>query len=62
MSENKSLNGRLEALNEAKIKLEQDRLKSETEINWYKARTDKAYKDSVAETNKQKVEVEEAQM
>ena len=60
--ENQALNSKIEALNEAKLKLEQDRLKSETEINWFKARTDKEYKDSTAETNKQKVNVEIAQM
>ena len=61
-SENQTLNSKLESLNEAKLQLEQERLKSEIEINWFKARTDKAYKDSTAETNKQKVNVEIAQM
>lgn len=62
MSENKTLTTRLETINESKLKLEQDRLKSETEINWYKAKTDKAYKDSMADVNKQKVDIEESQM
>lgn len=61
-SENQSLNSKLESLNEAKLKLEQDRLKVETEINWFKARADKEYKQASAEVDKQKVQVEVAQM
>lgn len=60
--ENKKLTSKIESLNEAKLNLDKDKLKAETEINWYKARADKAYKDASAEVNKQKVDIEMSQL
>ena len=53
---------KLESLNEAKLQLEQQKVKSDSEINWYKAKADRKYKEGTIENDSKRVEVEIAQM
>lgn len=53
---------KLESLNEAKLQLEQQKVKSDSEINWYKAKADRKYKEGTIENDSKRVEVEVAQM
>ena len=53
---------KLESLNEAKLQLEQQKIKSDSEINWYKAKADRKYKEGTIENDSKRVEVEIAQM
>lgn len=61
-TENKTLNNKLEQLNEAKIQIEQQRVKAEIDTNWYKAKTDRDYKRSASEIDAKKVDIEYAQL
>lgn len=49
---------KVEQLNEQKLQLEQQKLKQESDIEWFKAKTDKAYKTSEAENNTKRTEIE----
>ena len=53
---------KVEQLNEQKLQLEQQKLKQESDIEWFKAKTDKAYKTSEAENNTKRTEIELKQM
>lgn len=55
-------NNKIEKLNEAKLQLDRDKFKLDSEINWYKAKADKAYKDQMNEIQKQRTEIEIAQL
>lgn len=52
----------VQSLNEAKLKLEQEKLKREIEIDWFKANTDRTFKNESIEVDKKKVEIELLQL
>lgn len=52
----------VQQLNQAKLQLEQDKLRKESEIEWYKAKTDRTYKNEQVEVDKKKVEIEVMQL
>lgn len=52
----------VQSLNEAKLKLEQEKLKREIEIDWFKAKTDRTFKNESIEVDKKKVEIELLQL
>lgn len=49
---------KIESLNEAKIQIEQQRLKQEGEIKWYQAKTDRDFKQSRAENDDKRTTIE----
>lgn len=53
---------KIESLNQAKIQLEQQKLAMENKVDWYKAQTDRRYKENMAEEAKRRTEVEIAQL
>ena len=55
-------NNKIESLNEKQIQIEQQRLKAETELEWYKAQTDRTYKQASSKTEEKKVDIELMQM
>ena len=58
----KQLSSKVESLNEAKLQLEQQKNKADIEIQWFKARSDKEYKDAQAENDKRKTEIQFLQL
>ena len=54
--------GKIESLNEAKLQLEKAKIDSDAQINWYKAKTDKKFKEGSIENDNKRVELEVAQM
>ena len=57
-SQNKQMSQKIEQLNEAKIQIEQQRLQTESEINWYKAKTERDFKQNTAENDNKRTEIE----
>lgn len=55
-------NQKIQTLNEAKIQLEQEKLQKDTEIEWYKAKTDRTFKEESMELENKKAEIEIMQM
>lgn len=53
---------KIESLNQSKIQLEQEELKMRYQLEWYKANTDREYKEAVTEEQKKRTQVEIAQM
>lgn len=53
---------KIESLNQAKIQLEQEELKMKYQLEWYKANTDREYKEAATEEQKRRTQVEIAQM
>ena len=53
---------KIESLNQSKIQLEQEELKMKYQLEWYKANTDREYKEAVTEEQKKRTQVEIAQM
>ena len=53
---------KIESLNQAKIQLEQEELKMKYQLEWYKANTDREYKEATTEEQKRRTQVEIAQM
>ena len=53
---------KLESLNEAKLQLEQQKLQLETKIEWYKAETDRNYKQTQADLATKRTEIELRQL
>lgn len=49
---------KIESLNEAKIQIEQQRLQQETQINWYKAKTDRDFKQARSENDDKRTDIE----
>lgn len=49
---------KIESLNEQQLQLDKQRLKAETELEWYKAQTDRTYKQESNKIDEKKVEVE----
>ena len=60
--QNQQLQTKIEGLNEAKIQLEKEKIKADSEIRWYMARTERDFKASQAENDSKKVEIELAQI
>ena len=53
---------KIESLNEAKLQLEKAKIESDSQVNWFKAKADKQFKESSAENDSKRVELEAAQM
>ncbi len=53
---------KIETLNQAKLELEQNELKSKYQIEWFKAHTDRDYKESTIEEQKRRTDVELRQL
>lgn len=49
---------KIESLNEAKIKIEQQRVQQEGEISWYKAKTERDFKSNQAENDTKRTDIE----
>ena len=52
------LQQKVEQLNEAKIQLESQKIQMQNEVEWYKARTERTYKESVAEQDAKRTQIE----
>ena len=52
----------IESLNQAKLQLEQQEIKMKYQIEWYKANTDREYKEATAEEQKRRTNAEIQQM
>lgn len=52
------LQQKVEQLNEAKIQLESQKIQMQNEVEWYKARTERNYKESVAEQDAKRTQIE----
>jgi hypothetical protein len=48
----------VEQLNEAKIQLEAQKAQMENEVNWFKARTERTYREAVAEQDARRTDIE----
>ena len=55
-------NKQVEQLNQAKLQLEQQEMQMRYQIEWYKAHTDRDYKEATAEEMKRRTQAEIAQM
>lgn len=53
---------KIQQLNQAKLELEQQKAIMEDKVEWYKAQTDRRYKEQMAEEAKRRTEVEMAQL
>ena len=53
---------KLEKLNETKLQLEQQKLKLQNEVDMFKAKTDRTYKESQAENDSKRTEIEMMQL
>ena len=53
---------KIQSLNEAKLKLEAEKNKAEVELNWYKAKTDRQYKEARAEQDAKRTRIELLQL
>ena len=56
------LQNKVEQLNEAKIQLESQKAQMENEVAWYKAKTERQYRESVAEQDAKRTEIEILQL
>lgn len=61
-SELEKARGQVEQLNQAKLQLEQQEIKMKYQVEWYKAHTDRDYKEATAEEQKRRTEAELQQM
>lgn len=61
-SELSKAQNKVQQLNEAKIQLEQTELKQKFEIEWFKARTDRSYKQALSEQQEKRTKLELAQL
>lgn len=55
-------NKKIEQLNEAKIQLESEKNKAQIEVEWFKARTDRVYKESQAKEDARRTDIEFLQL
>lgn len=53
---------KIESLNEAKIQLEQQKLQMENKVDWFKAQTERDYREATAEQDKIRTEIERMQL
>lgn len=56
------LQNKVEQLNEAKIQLEAQKAQMENEVNWFKARTERTYREAVAEQDARRTDIEYMQL
>lgn len=49
-------------LNDTKLKIEQERINLEYQVNWYKAQTDRTYKEGQIEIDRKRTDIEIAQL
>ena len=56
------LQNKVEQLNEAKIQLESQKAQMENEVAWYKARTERTYREAVAEQDAKRTQIEYLQL
>lgn len=49
---------KIQQLNETQMQLEKDKLKSETQLEWFKAQTDRTYKQAQSENESKRAEIE----
>lgn len=61
-AENKKLSQKVEQLNEAKLQIEKEKIEKNIELEFYKARTDDAYKKGLIRVQDERTELEEKQM
>lgn len=61
-SEAQQLQAQVQKLNSDKLSLERDKLEYEKELGWYKAKSEKDYKDSSVELDKKRVDLEGLQL
>ena len=52
----------IESLNQAKLQLEQQEIQMKYQIEWYKANTDREYKEATAEEQRRRTDAEIQQM
>ena len=52
----------IQKLNQAKLQLEQKEIEMKYQVEWYKARTDRGYKEGINEENKRRTEIEIQQL
>ena len=55
-------NSKVEQLNQAKLQLEQQELMMKDKLEWYKAQTDREYRETMANEAKRRTEAEIAQL
>jgi predicted RNase H-like nuclease (RuvC/YqgF family) len=60
--QNKQLQGQIDNQIQQKISLEKEKLKTDSDIRWYMAQTERKYKDAQIKNDSKKVEIELAQM
>lgn len=53
---------KIESLNEARIQLEQQKLQMENKVDWFKAQTERDYREATAEQDRIRTEIEKAQL
>ena len=59
---NQQLQAQLDTSTNAKLQLEKEKIKSESQINWYKAQTERTFKEKQIKNDTRKIEIELAQM
>lgn len=55
-------NSKIEQLNQAKLQLEQQEIAMKNKIEWYKAQTDRSYKETMADETRRRTDAEIAQL
>ena len=60
--QNQQLQSKIQSLDEQRIQLEREKLQVESDIKWFQARTDRAYKNDSIDVDRQKVKIELAQI
>ena len=53
---------KVQQLDETRIKLEQEKIQLDYQVNWFKAQTDRTYKDRQIDVEEKKVDIEIAQL
>lgn len=61
-NQNQQLQQQLQQIDQQKMQLEQQKIKTQADIDWYNAQTERRYKESTAETDKKRTEIEIAQL
>lgn len=54
--------GKIESLNEAKLEIEREKVKSESEINWFKAQTERNFKSVQSDNDTRRTDIEYGQL
>lgn len=61
-NQNKEYENQLKQFDQQKIQLEQQKLKTQSDIDWFKAKTERTFKEATAEQDKKRTEIELAQL